>query len=154
MPYVCNSTTSQGWNGTQCVLNCNVACSDCYGFSANERTACQPGYINYQNGTCLSTCPYPFVKASQGSQSICQNPCPNPSDFYFPEGSSCQSTCSYPYQILNSPSPNKLCVLYLSSDDETQTENRAKSGDTMNSAIEGAIKAASLEIQVIRHLLE
>ena len=140
----CNPTTSQGWNGTRCVLNCNSACSDCYGFTNNECPFCQSDYYNYQNGTCLSTCPYPFVKISQGSQQICQNPCTNPSDFYYEEDGSCQSSCTYPYEIINSPSPNKLCRIQISQEDQAQAQDVAKKAGAMDSATGNAIKAASL----------
>ena len=94
----CNSATTQGWNGTRCVLNCDSACSDCYGFSHDECTVCQPSYYTYQNGSCLTKCDYPFLLTQENGLKQCKRPCSNPQDYYYTVDKICKTACPSPFQ--------------------------------------------------------
>ena len=64
--------------------------------STNSTTGCPNIYdFKYENGSCLSTCPYPYKEELQGGSYFCNAPCPN--GYFDISTEACVSSCEPEY---------------------------------------------------------
>jgi hypothetical protein len=109
----CNSST---WNGTDC-NTCDPSCYACKGPRADQCTICIDKYWTYPDGSCGSTCEYPFVQNTNKSKDykLCESPCSS-LDSYIADNQTCRDTCP-PYMLSSETHGLKRCMIPCSSSD-------------------------------------
>jgi len=112
------------WNGKEC-SKCHWNCKTCTGPTEHECSVCNYGHFNYDNGTCLETCEWPFKGIEFGSGWRCIKAC-GPKKFIWSNGSSkeidaCVDECKPPLisyitdqniHVCENPCPKKNDFLY------------------------------------------
>jgi len=114
------------WTGAQC---CDPKCSVCSGVTSDECSECNSPYFNYKNGTCKATCPSPFQSTTQGSQTLCNEPCQS-GEYYYSFNQTCLSKCPSPLSPYTDPSDN---ILYCLNPCDPTTQYLFTNGTCLNS---------------------
>ena len=80
------------WHGSECT-HCHGLCQHCTGPTQHECLGCTTGFYDYQNGTCLDHCYWPFHEVRTG---VCERVCKS-DEYGWNDNGTCFASCPYPF---------------------------------------------------------
>ena len=94
--YPCVGNDSLYWDGSCSVCNSPLTFDNSTGNNFC-RYSCNSSDYLYENGACASYCTSPMISAQEKGAQLCNGPCADRSQVYYPDKGTCENTCGAPY---------------------------------------------------------